>query len=228
MLTCIITTLLTSCIDGDYFDFYGDENECSLIRRKRSKDSEGYAAYPEQFLEAEQFFSAECGACCYKNLTGSSNKEARKAIIKQLYGTVTDENIRTYYYDIMYVPADVQANHVLAALRLLDNRWDGENIINVLNYHIMVTNSGGNILDTKDLAIKGPGHIAKVDNVVDTEDTISDAITYNFFIVDQYSDYNYYPYPREHKDHYYIQKDRFGHLLGTDIECFIWKDKDES
>jgi hypothetical protein len=81
---------------------------------------------------------------------------------------------------------------------------------------------------TKDLAIKGPGHIAKVDNVVDTEDTISGVITYNFFIVDQYSDYNYYPYRREHKDHYYIQKDRFGHLLGTDIECFIWKDKDES
>lgn len=52
---------------------------------------------------------------------------------------------------------------------------------------------------TKDLAIKGPGHIAKVDNVVDTEDTISGVITYNFFIVDQYSDYNYYPYPIEHK-----------------------------
>lgn len=228
IILCAILTIhsLSSCVDGDYYDLYDDENECSFLRKKRSKDSEGYAAYPDQFLASEQFFYAECGACCYKNLTGSSNVNARKALISQMHGgVITDEYIRSYYFDIMYIPAEVQATHVLNALCLIDSRWSGENVINVVNYLINEANNGRNILTTKDMAVKGTGHIAKVIDVNGTEEPNTGIITYNFYIVDQYSDYNYYPCPREQKDHYYINIDRYGHFLGTDIDCFIWKNK---
>lgn len=227
-ILCAFLTIpsLSSCVDGDYYDLYDDENECSVLRKKRSKDSEGYAAYPDQFLASEQFFYAECGACCYKNLTGSSNVNARKALISQMHGgVITDEYIRTYYFDIMYIPAEVQENHVLHALQELDNAWGRENVSAVLNYiRNQALNGDYNILDNKYLAAKGLGHIAQINNI--TSERNNNVIIYNFFMLDQYSDYNYYPNPRSMIDHFTIYQDyRTGTVLSSDIDDFIWKDR---
>lgn len=47
-----------------------------------------------------------------------------------------------------------------------------------------------------------------------------------FFMLDQYSDYNYYPNPRPMIDHFTIYQDyRTGTVLSSNIDDFIWKDR---
>lgn len=45
-------------------------------------------------------------------------------------------------------------------------------------------------------------------------------------MLDQYSDYNYYPNPRPMIDHFTIYQDyRTETVLSSDIDDFIWKDR---
>lgn len=96
-----LVSLFTSCVDGDYYDLYDDE-ELLSPRNKRGKDVHGsmidLSMYPKMSSDGEYagWYNAECVACCFSNIFGADKVTSRMMTILAAYGSFED------YYDTYF------------------------------------------------------------------------------------------------------------------------------
>lgn len=91
-----LVSLFSSCVDGDYYDFYDDE-EILSPRSKKGKDMPGdLSNYPKL---NDGWHEAECVACCYSNIFGADNVTSRLRVIQVAYGSL-EENYERYFRDV--------------------------------------------------------------------------------------------------------------------------------
>ena len=92
-------SLFTSCVDGDYYDLY-DEEEILSPRNKKSKDVGGEDPYPlmnDGCAEYNGWFKDECAACAYANITNCNRYTARLKMIRARYGELNPESYKSYF-----------------------------------------------------------------------------------------------------------------------------------
>lgn len=101
-----LVPLLTSCVDGDYYDLFEDDEELLLPRNKKGKDGQAYQIddYLYTFLIKEGcengWYFAECAACCYSNFTGADRFFSRIEVIRAQYGCINNETVGLYSYGV--------------------------------------------------------------------------------------------------------------------------------
>lgn len=101
-----LVSLFSSCVDGDYYDLYEDE-ELLSPRNKRGKDVHGsmidLSMYPWMSSDGEYagWYKAECVACCYSNIFGADKVTSRMMTILAAYGSFED-NYSTYFTSVQY------------------------------------------------------------------------------------------------------------------------------
>ena len=98
-----LVSLFTSCVDGDYYDLYDDE-EILSPRSKKGKDIPGPVEvdpilYP---LMISAWQEAECVACCYSNTFNVDRVTSRWYVIMKLYGEFDIDSYNDYFYHVRY------------------------------------------------------------------------------------------------------------------------------
>lgn len=106
-----IMSLLTSCVDGDYYEIYENEDESFMVRNKKGKevvdlynyDNYDYSNYPmmEEGGEYNGWHVAECVACCLSNFyPGKSGAWYRRKVIEAQYGCFNMNSYGAYFYSV--------------------------------------------------------------------------------------------------------------------------------
>lgn len=95
-----LVSLLTSCVDGDYYDLYEDE-EIFLPRAKKGKDvvSVDLSTYP---MMDDGWYEAECVAICYSNIYGADAITSRYRTIEAAYNSFNENTYATYFNSVRY------------------------------------------------------------------------------------------------------------------------------
>ena len=95
-----LVSLFTSCVDGDYYDLYDDEEEILSPRSKKGKDTGDENMFPlmnDGCSEYNGWFKDECAAFCYAEITGCSRFTARMAMIVATYYGFTPQSYTNYF-----------------------------------------------------------------------------------------------------------------------------------
>ena len=144
-----LVSIFTSCVDGDYYDFYDDEEELLSPRSKKGKDAPGdVSGYP---LMNSDWQEAECVACCYSNIYGVDKPTARVQVITAEYGEFNDRSYKKYFSSFGAVRRET-------VYKLFgSNEVDAESFARMC---IEKTSSG--TLTYPKLAVWSSSHIAKV------------------------------------------------------------------
>lgn len=147
-----LVSLFTSCVDGDYYDLYDDEEEISSPRSKKGKDAPGdVSGYP---LMNSDWQEAECVACCYSNIYGVDKPTARCVVITAQYGSFNDESYRQYF-----ALSGASTRSTVYKIFGTNEKEAGSFAKDCVEH-----NSGGTLTFSK-LAVLTPDHIAKVTGV---------------------------------------------------------------
>ena len=99
-----LVSLFSSCVDGEYYDLYEDEEEfLSPLSKKGKGDLPGdidFSDYPMMNLGWE---TAECVAICYSNIFNQPDKAiCRWHVIDAAYGGFNETNYYTYFSSVIF------------------------------------------------------------------------------------------------------------------------------
>ena len=103
-----LVSIFTSCVDGDYYDFYDDEEELLSPRSKKGKEIPSdldFSDYPKMYSD---WHEAECVAWCFANLyTHGDAALSRYFVIKAQYGRFKKRTYNKYFDAVDMVGGDL-------------------------------------------------------------------------------------------------------------------------
>ena len=93
-----LVSLFTSCVDGDYYDLYEDEEEFLSPRSKKGKDIPGDMDFSDYEKMYDGWHEAECVAWCYAQLyTHGDAALSRYYVIKAQYRKFKRSTYEQYF-----------------------------------------------------------------------------------------------------------------------------------
>lgn len=96
-----LLSFFTSCVDGDYYELYEDEEELLLPRDKKGKDVVNVDLSVYTMMD-DGWYEAECIAICYSNIFGADVVTSRYRTIEAAYDSFNDVTYATYFAHVMY------------------------------------------------------------------------------------------------------------------------------
>lgn len=206
-----LVSLFTSCVDGDYYDLYDEEEELLSPRSKKGKDviDVDFSKYPmmnDGDSEYNGWYRAECVACCYANFYTNGDKAAsRYAVIVAQYGKFTKKTYKQYFKEVQNAGGNLPG---ASAQNIL---FGSGNELNVESFARMVVNNHVMSCQGSHLALYSDNyrHIAMV-NYVHTYNQTDGGYYLYFDVSDQYTN------PQT----YYVKLDSALNLTETNIQAF--------
>lgn len=184
-------SLFTSCVDGDYYDLYEDE-ESFIPRNKKGKDNYDYSNYP---LMNSDWQEAECVACCLSQFNPDKSKAwCRRRVIEAQFGSFNMKNYEAYFYNVTHavnMPDGNVQNAVLGGREYYTDSF----VDFLIDYYGIgyVPFCGDNLL----LYNKSLRHMARVEGVNIAKNSYG-GYDLDFYVTDQYDTCcpKYYAYIR--------------------------------